>query len=143
MTEAPWGGQDSARRKSAAGGRHSRRSGPHGDVYTWYQRGLELLAGGARRRPPSCWNGPAEAEPGSRSVLEALGRAQFDTAGRRRRGTFRRIVEASPSDDYAHFGWAGAGPDRRPPGRRRHWRWPPRCAELRHYTDALRGVRPP
>jgi Flp pilus assembly protein TadD len=45
------------------------------------------------------------AEPASRSVREALARAQFD-AGRYADAAenFRVIVEASPSDDYAHFG---------------------------------------
>ena len=74
-------------------------------MYTWYQRGLELLGRGSPAAAAQLLERAAEAEPGSRSVLEALGRAQFDT----RRydeaaATFRRIVEASPSDDYAHFG---------------------------------------
>src|SRR5580692_9743513 len=45
------------------------------------------------------------AEPASRSVREALARAQFD-AGRYAEAAdnFRMIVEASPSDDYANFG---------------------------------------
>jgi Flp pilus assembly protein TadD len=77
-------------------------------------------------------------------VLEALARAQFD-AGQYRAaaGNFRRIVDASPSDDYAQFGLGlalartgdhGAAAEHlalaaamRP--------------NLRHYTDALRSVR--
>src|SRR6185437_13754946 len=80
----------------------------------------------------------------SRSVREALARAQFDTGQYAAAAVnFRVIVEASPTDDYAHFGLglslARAGdheaaaeylalaaamrPDRK------------------HYTDALRQVR--
>jgi Flp pilus assembly protein TadD len=84
------------------------------------------------------------AEPHSRSVLEALARAQFD-AGQytAAAGNFRRIVDASPTDDYAQFGLGlalartgdhGAAAEHlalaaamRP--------------NLRHYTDALRNVR--
>ena len=106
MTEGPWGGQDS--RPAENPGPDDGAPGvpaPHGDVYTWYQRGLELLGRGSPAAAAQLLERAAEAEPGSRSVLEALGRAQFDT----RRydeaaATFRRIVEASPSDDYAHFG---------------------------------------
>jgi tetratricopeptide (TPR) repeat protein len=106
------------------------------DVHAWYTRGLELLGKGSAAA--------ATAEPGSRSVREALARAQFDT-GRYAEAAdnFRVIVEASPSDDYAHFGLglalarsgdhkaaaeylalaAAMRPDRKP------------------YTDALRQVR--
>jgi Flp pilus assembly protein TadD len=86
----------------------------------------------------------AAAEPESRSILEALGRAQFDTKHyEAAAGSFRRIVDASPSDDYAQFGLGlalsrtgdhGAAAEHlalaaamRP--------------DLRHYTDALRSVR--
>jgi tetratricopeptide (TPR) repeat protein len=106
MTEAPWGGQDSrpAENPPPQGGAPGVPA-PHGDVYTWYQRGLELLGRGSPAAAAQLLERAAEAEPGSRSVLEALARAQFDT----RRydeaaATFRRIVEASPSDDYAQFG---------------------------------------
>jgi Flp pilus assembly protein TadD len=86
----------------------------------------------------------AAAEPRSRSVLEALARAQFD-AGQyaAAAGNFRLIVEARPSEDYAQFGLGlalartgdlGAAAEHlalaaamRP--------------NLRHYTDALRNVR--
>jgi Flp pilus assembly protein TadD len=47
----------------------------------------------------------ADAEPDSRSVLEALGRAQYD-AGRYEDAmdTFTALIAKSPTDDYAHFG---------------------------------------
>ena len=86
----------------------------------------------------------AHAEPASRSVREALARAQFDSGQYADAAeNFRVIVEASPTDDYAHFGLglslarsgdpaaaaeylalaAAMRPDRKP------------------YTDALRQVR--
>jgi Flp pilus assembly protein TadD len=114
------------------------------DVHTWYTTGMELLGKGSPAAAAQVLQRAATAEPNSRSVREALARAQFDT-GRYAEAAdnFRVIVEASPSDDYAHFGLglalARAGdheaaaeylalaaamrPDRKP------------------YTDALRQVR--
>ena len=114
------------------------------DVHTWYTTGMELLAKGSPAAAAHVLQRAVNAEPGSRSVREALARAQFDTGQYAAAAdNFRRIVEASPTDDYAHFGLglslARAGdheaaveylalaaamrPDRKP------------------YTDALRQVR--
>ena len=78
---------------------------PEGDVHAWYQRGMELLSRGSPAAAAQVLQRAAAAEPASRSVREALARAQFD-AGRYTEAAdnFRVIVEASPSDDYAHFG---------------------------------------
>jgi Flp pilus assembly protein TadD len=114
------------------------------DVHTWYTTGMELLGKGSPAAAAQVLQRAATAEPNSRSVREALARAQFDT-GRyvEAADNFRVIVEASPSDDYAHFGLglalartgnheaaaeylalaAAMRPDREP------------------YTDALRQVR--
>ena len=145
MTEGPWGGQDS--RSAENPGPDDGAPGvpaPHGDVYTWYQRGLELLGRGSPAAAAQLLERAAEAEPGSRSVLEALGRAQFDT----RRydeaaATFRRIVEASPSDDYAHFGLGLAlARGGNPRAAAEHLALAAAMRpELRHYTEALQGVR--
>jgi Flp pilus assembly protein TadD len=145
MSEGPAGGQDSRRGKEppAQNDRHAANAAGS-DTYDLYQRGLELLGRGSAAAAAQLLERAAAAEPHSRSVLEALARAQFD-AGRydAAAGTFRRIVEASPSDDYAQFGLglalartgdhgaaaehlalaAAMQPDRR------------------HYTDALRSVR--
>jgi Flp pilus assembly protein TadD len=114
------------------------------DTYQLYQRGLDLLGRGSAAAAAQLLSRAAAAEPQSRSVLEALARAQFD-AGQysAAAGNFRRIVDASPSDDYAQFGLGlalartgdhGAAAEHlalaaamRP--------------NLRHYTDALRNVR--
>jgi predicted Zn-dependent protease len=142
MSEVPSGSWDS---------RYLENSGPDGpdgpdgtDVHAWYIRGLELLGKGSAAAAAQVLQRAATAEPGSRSVREALARAQFDM-GRYAEAAdnFRVIVEASPSDDYAHFGLglaltrcgehkaaaeylalaAAMRPDRKP------------------YTDALRQVR--
>ena len=114
------------------------------DVHAWYITGMKLLGKGSPAAAAQVLQRAAAAEPSSRSVREALARAQFDT-GRYAEAAdnFRVIVEASPSDDYAHFGLglalartgdheaaavylalaAAMRPDRKP------------------YTDALRQVR--
>ena len=113
-------------------------------MHAWYTTGMELLGKGSPAAAAQVLERAAAAEPNSRSVREALARAQFDT-GRYAEAAdnFRVIVEASPSDDYAHFGLglalsrvgdheaaaeylalaAAMRPDRKP------------------YTDALRQVR--
>ena len=52
MTEGPRGGQDSRpaenpRPDDGTPGVPAPHGDPHGDVYTWYQRGLELLGRGS------------------------------------------------------------------------------------------------
>jgi len=118
MSEAPDGGYDS--RSDEDQRAESSPPAPDGDAYSWYRRGLDLLGRGSAAAAAQLLQRAAEAEPGSRSVLEALGRAQFD-AGRYAAAadSFRQIVEASPSDDYAHFGLGLALARREPGGRRR------------------------
>jgi tetratricopeptide (TPR) repeat protein len=118
--------------------------GPPDDTYTLYRRGLDLLGRGSAAAAAQLLERAAAAEPDSRSILEALGRAQFDTKRYEAAvSSFRRIVDASPSDDYAQFGLGlalartgnhGAAAEHlalaaamRP--------------DLRHYTEALRSVR--
>ena len=66
---------------------------------------MELLGNGSPAAAAQVLQRASTAEPASRSVREALARAQFD-AGRYAEAAdnFRMIVEASPSDDYANFG---------------------------------------
>lgn len=80
-------------------------SAPSGDVYDWYRRGLKLLDARNPAAAAALLEHAARAEPGSRSVREALARAQFN-AGQiaRARDNFAAIVADSPTDDYAHFG---------------------------------------
>ena len=78
---------------------------PDGSVYEWYRRGLQLLS---ERHPDAAATllaRAADAEPASRSILEALARAQYD-AGRYAEAiaSFTRLIAVNPTDDYAHFG---------------------------------------
>jgi Flp pilus assembly protein TadD len=75
------------------------------DVHAWYTTGMELLDKGSPAAAAQVLQRAANAEPGSLSVREALARAQFDT-GRYEAAAanFRAIVDASPTEDYAHFG---------------------------------------
>ena len=114
------------------------------DTYGLYQRGLELLNRGSAAAAAQLLARAAAAEPGSRSVLEALARAQFD-AGQyaAAAGNFRLIVEASPADDYAQFGLglalARTGDHG---GAAEHLALAAAMRpNLRHYTEALRSVR--
>ncbi len=143
MTAQPGRYGDDARPGPGAGPAGNGHTGPD-DTYTLYRRGLDLLARGSAAAAAQLLERAAAAEPESRSVLEALARAQFDTRHyEAAAGSFRRIVEASPSDDYAQFGLGlalarsgdhGAAAEHlalaaamRP--------------DLRHYTEALRSVR--
>ncbi|MBX5447954.1 MAG: tetratricopeptide repeat protein [Acidothermus cellulolyticus] len=75
------------------------------DVYDWYTRGLRLLESGSAAAAEQVLHRAAQAAPGSRSILEALGRAQFQSRRyRAARESFERIVDANPTDDYAQFG---------------------------------------
>jgi len=73
-------------------------------AYDWYTRGLELLESRNAAAAEQLLARAAAAEPESRSILEALGRAQFES-GRyaSARESFARIISANPADDYAQF----------------------------------------
>jgi Flp pilus assembly protein TadD len=117
---------------------------PDGDVHAWYRRGMELLGRGSPAAAAQVLQRASAAEPASRSVREALARAQFD-AGRYAEAAdnFRLIVEASPSDDYAHFGLGLAlARTGDPAAAAEHLALAAAMRpNLRHYTDALRSVR--
>jgi tetratricopeptide (TPR) repeat protein len=145
MTEGSAGGGDSRPEHPASSQNAPGSDGAGGaDTYQLYQRGLDLLGRGSAAAAAQLLERAAAAEPQSRSVLEALARAQFD-AGQYRAaaGNFRRIVDASPTDDYAQFGLglalartgdhAAAAEHLALAAAMR--------PDLRHYTDALRSVR--
>lgn len=117
---------------------------PAGGVYDWYRRGLELLASGNPAAAAQLLDRAAEAEPASRSVREALARAQFD-AGMyaEARDNFARIIEDNPVDDYAQFG-LGLAAARTGDLRRAVEHLALAVAmrpDIGHYGKALRGAR--
>ena len=145
MSEGPGGRSDSRPEDHVSSSEAPDSGSANGaDTYQLYQRGLDLLGRGSPAAAAQLLERAAAAEPHSRSVLEALARAQFD-AGHygAAAGNFRRIVDASPSDDYAQFGLGLSLARTGDPGA---------AAEhlalavamrpnLRHYSDALRSVR--
>ena len=77
---------------------------PGGDVYEWYQRGLDLLTSGDPAAASTLLSRAAEAEPSSRSLREALGRAQYDAGWyEEAMTTFSSLISEDPADDYAQF----------------------------------------
>jgi len=118
--------------------------GSEDDVHAWYLRGMDLLGRGSPAAAAQVLQRASTAEPQSRSVREALARAQFD-AGRYAEAAdnFRMIVEASPSDDYANFGLGLALA--RMGDHAAAAEYLALAAAMRpdaaHYTDALRSVR--
>ncbi|MFI6390565.1 tetratricopeptide repeat protein [Nonomuraea sp. NPDC050547] len=78
---------------------------PSGEVYDWYQRGVKLLQEGSPAAAASLLERAVAAEPDSRSIREALARAQFNSRQYvQAADTFRWIVDANPAEDYAYFG---------------------------------------
>jgi len=142
MSEGSADGQDSRRGPQQADTGQTGTGQP--DTYDLYRRGMDLLGRGSAAAAAQLLERAAEAEPRSRSVLEGLARAQFDT-GRysAAAGNFRRIVDASPSDDYAQFGLGLAlARDGDPAAAAEHLALAAAMRpDLRHYADALRGVR--
>ena len=122
----------------------SEAGSPEGGVYEWYQRGLELLANGHPAAAATLLARAAEEEPGSRSVLEALARAQFD-AGRYEEAmaSFTQLITVNPTDDYAQFGLGMAASRAGDLGvAAEHLALAVAMRpELGHYSRALRGVR--
>jgi len=118
--------------------------GSEDDVHAWYRRGMDLLGRGSPAAAAQVLQRASLAEPQSRSVREALARAQFD-AGRYAEAAenFRLIVEASPSDDYANFGLGLALA--RTGNHAAAAEYLALAAAMRpddvHYTEALRSVR--
>lgn len=153
MTEGRRGGRDSRPdengpdREPAAQGGHLRPPGasaPGGDAQTWYRRGLDLLGSGSPAAAAQLLKRAADAEPDSRMVREALARAQFDAGWYAAAAdSFRIIVEASPADDYAHFGLGLALARSGAPGEAAEYLALAAAMrpDLPHYTGALRGVR--
>ncbi|MEU8272380.1 tetratricopeptide repeat protein [Sphaerisporangium sp. NPDC049002] len=81
------------------------RSAPAGDVYEWFQRGVKLLKDGSPAAAAAILARAADAEPESRSIREALARAQFNSRRYEEAAeSFRWIVAANPTEDYAYFG---------------------------------------
>lgn len=107
MTEdAQWQGGESNGRRAGDEAEPLDDSALSGEVYDWYQRGVQALDSGNPAAAAQLLERAADRVPRSRSVLEALARAQFDAEQYREAAdAFRLLAEANPDDDYAQFGW--------------------------------------
>jgi Flp pilus assembly protein TadD len=115
-------------------------------AYVLLQRGHELLRGRHFAQAAVVLERAAAAEPGKGSILEALGRAYFNSRQHERaRETFARLLEVDPSAHYAHF---ALGESLRRLGREREARTHLRLAAALEprsplYRAALRRAAPP
>jgi len=105
---------------------------------------MELLSNGSPAAAAQVLQRASAAEPSSRSVREALARAQFDAGWYEAAAdNFRMIVEASPADDYANFGLGlSLARTGNPQAAAEYLALAAAMRpEAAHYTDALRQVR--
>jgi Flp pilus assembly protein TadD len=76
----------------------------HESVYTLLQRGHELMRSRHHAQAAIVLERAARAEPGKGSILEALGRAFYNSGQHdRSRETFEALLEIDPSAHYAHY----------------------------------------
>jgi tetratricopeptide (TPR) repeat protein len=73
-------------------------------AYDLLQRGHALLAGRHHAQAAIVLERADRLEPGKASILEALGRAYYNSGQHERsRATFEQVLELDPSAHYAHF----------------------------------------
>jgi tetratricopeptide (TPR) repeat protein len=73
-------------------------------AYELLQRGQQLLDGRHHAQAAIVLERADRLEPGRQSILEALGRAYFNSGQHERaRLTFEQLLELDPSAHYAHF----------------------------------------
>jgi tetratricopeptide (TPR) repeat protein len=73
-------------------------------AYTLFQRGQELIRRRHHAQAAVVLERAARLEPGKGSILEALGRAYYNSGQHERaRQTFEALLEIDPAADYAHF----------------------------------------
>lgn len=76
----------------------------HESVYSLLQRGQELMRRRHNAQAAVVLERAARAEPGKGSILEALGRAYYNSGQHdRSRATFEELLDVDPSAHYAHY----------------------------------------
>jgi Flp pilus assembly protein TadD len=77
---------------------------PRETAYDLFQRGSALLADRHHAQAAIVLERADRLEPDKGSILEALGRAYFNSGqAERARATFERLLEIDPANPYAHF----------------------------------------
>lgn len=122
------------------------QGGEHELAYELLQRGQALLASRHHAQAAIVLERADRLEPRKASILEALGRAYFNSGQPEpARATFERILELDPSAPYAHY---ALGQSLKRLGRREEARTHLRMAcalspESSLYRDALARLGPP
>ena len=122
------------------------QGGEHESAYELLQRGQALLASRHHAQAAIVLERADRLEPRKASILEALGRAYFNSGQPEpARATFERILELDPSAPYAHY---ALGQSLKRLGRREEARTHLRMAcalspESSLYSDALARLGPP
>ena len=76
----------------------------HESAYSLLQRGTELMRMRHHAQAAIVLERAARVEPGKGSILEALGRAYYNSGQHERsRETFEALLEVDPSAHYAHY----------------------------------------
>lgn len=76
----------------------------HEGAYALLQRGQELMRGRHHAQATVVLERAARLEPGKGSILEALGRAYYNSGQHERSAeTFTALLEIDPSSPYAHY----------------------------------------
>ena len=115
-------------------------------AYELLQRGHALLKGRHFAQAATVLERADREEPGKASILEALGRAYYNSGQHdRARETFERVLELDPSAHYAHF---ALGQSLKQLGRRAEARTHLKLAVAlsptsKIYTGALARLGPP
>jgi tetratricopeptide (TPR) repeat protein len=79
-------------------------AGAHESAYTLFLRGRDLNAARHHAQAAIVLERAARQAPGKGSILEALGRAYYNSGQHERaRATFEQLLEIDPSAHYAHY----------------------------------------
>ena len=77
------------------------------DVYDLFRRGEALIASRHHAQAAIVLRRAARVEPGKGSIVEALGRALYNSGQwADAEGAFRTLIDIDPSSHYGHFGLA-------------------------------------
>lgn len=120
--------------------------GEHESAYSLLMRGHELLRRRHHAQAAVVLERAARLEPGKGSILEALGRAYYNSGQHEAsRATFEALLEVDPSAHYAHY---ALGQSLKQLGRAREARTHLRLAvalspESKLYRGALNRLGPP
>jgi tetratricopeptide (TPR) repeat protein len=118
----------------------------HESAYSLLRRGHELMRRGHHAQAAIVLERASMAEPGKGSIIEALGRAYYNSGQHERsRDAFESLLEVDPSAHYAHF---ALGQSLKQLGRRREARTHLRLAvalspSSKLYREALERVGMP